>query len=626
MVLFFIFFLSGLSWAQVDSRFLNYLAYKKFIIEGNVTFGFVNRDIEREFNGAVTKFSSHTFTQDYGLALTSYVLHPKLLTYTAAVNWRILSGSGGETQERRYALDMDFLKTKPFNFSLRTDYLESRSADQWHGGVSMSYTVSDRLQLRTMRELTIYNNMQRANMRNNNQRNYYQNNNNWSNENENEKYDNEELRNYRNENYDNENYYDRNKNNNIYNNLRRTSAGYVKDSIWPDSYYFDYDHYSTDYAEGTDSTADHSSFRLLGGYNGETFANNYWLSLGYMKFDNSYGYQRYMTEFRDLVHFQNSDDLRLQANYDVKKYDQTDGQLEDVDLLASYTGSFDQRRWRYGISTLYNSTGIVGDFSRYSVNGFVASGQTIGRLHTGYRFGAFYDSFSRVSNDNYGAEGSFSADTRITPKTTMLASTNVSAGSAATSYGLRVESRYVRSRNQTYMGAYDFSTLSGTNAQQYGGGRRVETRHEFMLGTRLNGWGQDLSSMVTYALYNTGNTLNWNNVYNTTIYYRVRFTLGLSYTRNEVTGLTSHSDFSRVSIYNIMSGKPTYNSILRLYTSYDRVLDGFDSDVFSTEPSLSFIWRKLYMTASYRYSIDKTNNLKITEHKVNLQLSRPFWL
>jgi len=642
---------------STDESEIRWLLHKKVFIYGDIGFSYEYLNTKSNVSGFKNDEENYWFYQNYGLNLKSFVVHPKLLTYTAGASWVIGSGSNGfSTDYKRYYLDLDFLRTRPFHASLRTQYVDGDSYDSNQVGLSLSYRrVKEGLHFRNMREMSAYNAVQRANMRNNNQRNANRNNNNNNNNLNNNNYEDNEYENnysenyssensnYANNNYENENYdnlnnenedYDNNynqnnyRNNNLNNNLnaRRRSRGFF-DTVLPVNYYLNVDRYQyMDNNSLYDNVSYSSSFRMKGDVETESSLTNYFLGLGYSdyNYDNASltaNDTEYTAGIGTVTKFANLDTLGTNLEYETHEQNNVD----DIYASATYAGSFKKREWHYNLGGKYYErsygSNTIPDSREYALNASVGSSTVLGRLKTGYRFRGQYQNNETYGNDSYSLGANGNAGMRLRRDLSLSVSSDVSYGKEIAGYSLRMESIYVPTPRLTLRAFYDFQTSSGLYAStDYQGG----TYHIFGVGA--NGRYEQLSysSTVLNYLYSTGSIVTWNNNASIPLMYRTYLAGGLSLSRESFERVNDTT--TTLNSYLTLSTMPWYRTTMRLTVGYDTVLEGEDASSYYASPSFAWRMGKLIFTANYRYSVSDTKVIDVTEHRVTLKLTRPFFL
>jgi len=643
-----------------DQAEIRYLLARRYILWGEVALEYDRTSTKTGDEAAVSRYG---FNQDFRLNFKSYIFHPALVTYTAEVDWLHGSGDYSQGNAKTLALDMNFLRTRPLNFSIGARYTKDTDYTLNQQSLSINYTRPRReLILNSMRAASLYASMQqRANVKNNKQQpddnssdtdddanNNSNNSNNNNSNNNNNKNNNKKGSNNSNNN-------NSNNTGNLNNQIKPEPRNFL-DIILPLFSHLDVqrDVYKTDFGALRSTESYSSALRFSGKVPLSKTLTDYNLNFDYFnskeKGTGATDKLRYDASFDFRTGFQDGATLRFETKYDVNDYG-TD-KFNNLYARSTYEGFFANKLWDYRLSAAYNRIAVEGaNVKNSSDNGTslmadAGSSKRFGRLQTVYRFGLRYES-GGIGAANYGAFATATAGMPVNDKLHLSLHANADIGTRQRTLGLDLNSRYMLSRMASLMAAYTFAQSSGSfssgNELIFGSRPANYTTHTFKAGFQYVKNNLSFDSTAQYTIYNGGNALSWDNSLNTNLFNKISLTFGASLTRQrgsvgEVGSVTDNWSLRRdnssfqdnlngtyIKLYNTIAASPRRNILLRVYSTYTKMLDGNKKATYTINPVVSWRLRKLYLNLEYLRTVDYSENIRVREDKILLKVSRPFW-
>lgn len=630
-----------------DRSEIRYLLQKRFMLHGEVAL---------EYDKITTRTGDAPSESGYGLNASlrlnfkSYVVHPALLTYT--VDLDALQGKGDYTRgdPKSVMLTLDFLRTKPLNFSLKAGYIHSSDYTMNQQGISINYALPPKqLVFNTMRDASLYNNFVRNNRKNKEQNSSdnsdSDDNSNNSGNNNNSGSNNSNKNNNNNSGSNNGNNGENGKN--LPNNLAPNAKPDLLRIIMPLFIHFDLDRndYRSDFGSSRRVESYFSTLRFIGQVPTSTAMTNYALNLQYDdtkdKEDSQNDRRKYDTSFNLNTRFKNDAAFRFESKY--QRFDYSGNRLSDLYGFAQYDGKFLDRKWEYTLSTVYDrySAGGGQDNQSYLLSAEARTRKKYGRIQAGYWFGLKYQQGN--IDDNYAAFARVEAEMPVNEKTMIGARADLDLGSEVSRYYFEVHSRYLISKRSSLNASYSYTRSSGrtSSGDAMGLANNVPdySSHAFKVDYMLALKNVSFQSTAQYNIYGGGNALIWDNRLNTTLWNRVGVTVGTQLTREKGEipmfndGLNGHVSLNGLTTgtrtylnaYNTLSYSPLRNMLVRVYSSYSKALDGDKNANYIINPTVSWRIRKLFLTMEYKYTVEHRDSVKYKEERIYFKISRPFW-
>lgn len=640
---------------QDDQAEIRYLLAKRFMLWGEVALEY---DRTTTKTGDSAAFSRYSFDQSVRLNFKSYIVHPALVTYTAEVDWLHGSGDYSRGNAKTVALNFDFLRTRPLNFSLGARYTKEDDYTLNQQSLSINYfRPRKELVFNSMRAASMYAAMQqRANAKNNNQDSGDDSNDNDdanSNNNSGSKKSGGNNNSGNSNNSGNNNSSNNNRGN--LNNLMKPESRNVLDLVMPLFAHFDVqrDEVKADFGPSRNTETYSSSLRFAGQVPLSTAVTDYNLNFDYYNANEKGGSERdktrYDTSFDFKTHFKSGAQLRFDSKYDINDYGAY--KFNNLYVRSTYEGFFADKLWDYRIIAAYNRAGVdAADGTNKSDYGTAlmadaGSSRRFGRLQSTYRFGLKYE---ENGDTNYAVFANATAGMPMNDKLHLSLRANADIGSRQRLFGLDLNSRYTLSKMASLIASYTFADSSGSfvsGNRLFGGAPLANyTSHMFRVGLQVVKNNVSFDSTAQYNLYTGGHALSWDNVLNTNLFNRISLTFGASITRQKgavgVPGsfadnwssslmdrtLFDNGENTYVRFYNIVAASPYKNVFLRVYSTYSRRLDGDNKNAnYSVNPVIAWRLRKLYMNLEYLHTVDYPEKIRHREDRIILKVSRPFW-
>ena len=609
---------------------IRYLLRRKFMLSGELS---ATYDQISTKTGDSPEISRYSLAEELRLNFKSYVYHPAILTYTAELDLLNSSGDYGRGNVRSGALGLDFFRRKPLKFSLRAGYTDATDYTLNSQGFSVSYTrTRQQLSFGSMREASRYMAIQR----------YIQ-----------EKAEKQTSKNTPDdEDEDSSNNSQSNSKDNVQKNDQadlpniKSSRGLnFFDNIAPRHILLDVDRnaYKSSFGASNNIESYFTSLRFIGTFLTANTTTNYNLNLAYQNINEKADgdlQEKYRADFNLRTGFKDSSRFILDTRYRIE--DSLRYSTKDLYSTARYEGFFKNKKWNYTVAAIYDWTEVnTHTSSRYLFSAAAQSSMNYGRVQVTHLIGLKYDHGNQDSN--YAVFGREQAALPVNDRLTVGGGVGFDIGSSARAFDAGVNSRYQLSRRSFLTASYNYANFSGNRVSSdsfiSSSLSSSSTSHAFRLGYTAVFDKFSFDSAVQYNIYDKGNSLVWNNLFNTILFNRVSFSLGASLTRenagvpsgdfgltNVQPGTSGDGTSTSMSLYNTIAVSPFRNALFRVYSAYQKRLNGVKSEAYNTNPNFQWRLRKLYMSLDYKYAVETQEALKTREQRLLFRVSRPFWL
>lgn len=587
---------------------VRYLMFKKYILYGDITFDYNYTKTKRETDTSSYTNTYETFGHSYSLNLKSFIYDPRIVIVTAGTTLSFHE-LDSHSSVKRYYLDLDFFKLLPFNFTVRSSYVDGDNYNTTDIGLTLSFLrKKKKIEFRNMREWSQWLQQQQLNRKNRQQKNYNQNLNqqglNQSQNLTNQQMENQQM---------------------PLTALKPKTT--LLDRFAPVLYHFDLDRFETKYENSPDKRLSYnSSFRAAGYDHTKEHSINYWFLYDYRDsqefIDNTTTDRKYHgLDFNLRANFLKSKStLDFRTTYDY--YDETYKRRElHSDLKLS--GPIKDTAWRYHLSESYTRSG---DNNQYNTSGGVGTSYGGRGYRINFNASAGYHYYESISRGNYYVASSLGASKRLSSRQDINLSSGLNIGSEAASYNATAGTNYIISRRFRFNGSYSYSATTGQYREYFVGATAKEEQHRItgsLLG-RLN-WGT-LNSSATYTRQIGSKSFNLQSTLATTLRrMRLNLSAGYSYSKAD----NSPSSQQSVHLGQSLSFSPWYNAFARVSQQFSKSW-GSTSESYSYVFNPGLFWRIRMLFFSMNYKFTYTNyqsiNSKTAEHRVYMKLTRPFYL
>jgi len=330
---------------------------------------------------------------------------------------------------------------------------------------------------------------------------------------------------------------------------------------------------------------------------------------------------------KSITSYRDRKRMEWEASYEIED---RAGRTQQYLLTGSYNGFF-RKVWSYNVHLNYHWND---DNSQYGLAASAGRGTSLWKFNIFYRFGLRFQSNDAIGKSNVGGFGSLSASRRLSERQTVTLRSRLDVGTSAKNFNFSASTRYRLTSRFRLFASYSFRTSEGEYSPLFEGSRTYTTSHQARAGVNGRIRKVYLGSYATYARNDHFDSLDWRLFMRTVLFYKVRIGLGVrvGWTNNsleyEYAGVDTSSsggNQTTVSVYNNISFSPWYRSVMRIYSSYLKVMDGSDRTDYKIRPELLWRIRKVLFRVSYIYEVDKTEGSKTASQKIEVSLTRPFW-